>query len=338
VTSNPPVYKKKDFASDQMVRWCPGCGDYAILAQVQTVFSKLGIPREDFAVIAGIGCSSRFPYYMETYGFHTIHGRAPAVATGLKATRPELSVWLVTGDGDGLSIGGNHLIHLLRRNVDLNVMLFNNRIYGLTKGQYSPTSEMGKRTKSSPMGSLDAPFNPLLLALGAGGSFIARSVDVFAKHLQAQLTAMPAHTGTSFLEIFQNCIIFNDDAFDNVTDRDARKGNVLYLEAGEPLVWGREDARHGFVLNGMALEAVDVVDGDVSGILRHDTSDKMLATLLASLDPTRGDPIPIGIFYQEDRPAYDQQFQGQLDESRKTLGTGDLHALLHAGDTWKVRG
>ncbi|HHO54296.1 MAG TPA: 2-oxoacid:ferredoxin oxidoreductase subunit beta, partial [Deltaproteobacteria bacterium] len=221
--STQPPYKKKDFASDQLVRWCPGCGDYAILAQVQSVFASLGIPKHDFAVIAGIGCSSRFPYYMETYGFHTIHGRAPAFATGLKCTRPELSVWLVTGDGDGLSIGGNHLIHLFRRNVDVNVMLFNNRIYGLTKGQYSPTSEVGKRTKSTPMGSLDAPFNPLLLALGAGCTYVARSVDIFAAHLKAQLEAMPAHKGTSFVEIYQNCLIFNNHAFENVTDKSARK-------------------------------------------------------------------------------------------------------------------
>ncbi len=336
MTSNPTTYKKKDFASDQLVRWCPGCGDYAILAQVQSVFANLGRPREEFAVVAGIGCSSRFPYYMETYGFHTIHGRAPAVATGLKVTRPELSVWLVTGDGDGLSIGGNHLAHLFRRNVDLNVMLFNNRIYGLTKGQYSPTSEVGKRTKSTPMGSLDAPFNPLLFALGTGCTFISRSVDIFAKHLQEVLTAMPEHEGTSFVEIYQNCLIFNDNAFDNVTEKSARKENVLYLQAGEPLIWGQEQ-RFGYVLDGLALRRI-VVDGPEaeSQVLRHDPSNKMLATLLASLEPAEGHPVPVGIFYQEHRPSYDAQFQAQMAESTQKLGTGDLHKLLHSGDTWEV--
>jgi 2-oxoglutarate ferredoxin oxidoreductase subunit beta len=335
MSANPASYKKKDFASDQLVRWCPGCGDYAILSQVQSVFAELGIARHDFAVIAGIGCSSRFPYYMETYGFHTIHGRAPAFATGLKATRPELSVWLVTGDGDGLSIGGNHLIHLFRRNVDLNVMMFNNRIYGLTKGQYSPTSEVGKKTKSTPMGSLDAPFNPLLLALGAGCTFVSRSVDIFAKHLQATLVAMPEHQGTSFVEIYQNCLIFNDDAFSHVTDKDARKENVLYLEAGEPLIWG-EATRYGYVLDGLALKRVEVTDENEGAILRHDPSSKLLATMLASLDATKGDPVPIGVFYRESRPTYDQQFRAQLDESKQKLGTGDLRKLLHSGDTWKV--
>ena len=335
MTSNPTL-KKKDFASDQLVRWCPGCGDYAILAQVQAVFAQMGLPREQYAVIAGIGCSSRFPYYMETYGFHTIHGRAPAFATGLKCTRPELSVWLVTGDGDGLSIGGNHLIHLFRRNVDLNVMLFNNRIYGLTKGQYSPTSEVGKRTKSTPMGSLDAPFNPLLLALGAGCTFVSRSVDVFAKHLQATLLAMPEHQGTSFVEIYQNCLIFNDNAFDNVTDKGSRKENVLYLEAGEPLIWGNEK-RYGFVLGNLALLKVEIDGPETEAkVLRHDPSNKMMAMMLAALSPENGDPVPVGIFYQEDRPSYDSQFVDQVAESRQTLGTGDLHRLLHQGDTWKV--
>ncbi|MBX2797006.1 MAG: 2-oxoacid:ferredoxin oxidoreductase subunit beta [Myxococcales bacterium] len=338
MTTTPAPYKKKDFASDQLVRWCPGCGDYAILAQVQTVFAKLGIPKEDFAVIAGIGCSSRFPYYMETYGFHTIHGRAPAFATGLKVTRPELSVWLVTGDGDGLSIGGNHLIHLFRRNVDVNVMLFNNRIYGLTKGQYSPTSEVGKKTKSTPMGSLDAPFNPLLLALGSGSTYVARSVDIFAKHLQATLLDMPEHKGTSFVEIYQNCLIFNDNAFDNVTEKQARKENVLYLEPGEPLIWGTE-ARFGLVLEGLALQRIAVnTPEDEARVLRHDPSNKLLATMLASLDPTKGDPVPIGLFYKEERAPYDAQFTEQVSQAQQKLGTGDLRRLLHAGDTWHVPG
>ena len=248
---------RKDFVSDQDVRWCPGCGDYAILSAIQKTMPEVGVPREKMAFISGIGCSSRFPYYMDTYGFHTIHGRAPAFATGLKCTNPELSVWVVTGDGDGLSIGGNHLLHAIRRNVDLNILLFNNRIYGLTKGQYSPTSESGKRTKSSPMGSLEEPFNPLTLALGAGAAYVARSVDVFTKHLREQLTAADAHTGTSFLEIYQNCNIFNDGAFVGFTDRKVRDEKVLYLKAGEPLVWGKE-ARKGLALDGLKLKVVDI--------------------------------------------------------------------------------
>ncbi|MEN0068033.1 MAG: 2-oxoacid:ferredoxin oxidoreductase subunit beta [Myxococcota bacterium] len=336
MTANPPL-KKKDFESDQLVRWCPGCGDYAILAHVQATFAKLGIPQHDYAVIAGIGCSSRFPYYMETYGFHTIHGRAPAFATGLKTTRPELSVWLVTGDGDGLSIGGNHLIHLFRRNVDINVMLFNNRIYGLTKGQYSPTSEVGKRTKSTPMGSLDTPFNPLLLALGAGSTYVARSVDVFAAHMKETLEDMPAHAGTSFVEIYQNCLIFNDKAFENATGKVERKENVMYLKAGEPLVYGKEH-RFGYVLDGLELKRIEITDeAQEAGLLKHDPTNKLLATMLASFDPTKGDPVVIGLFYREDRVVYDQQFQEQADAAVKKLGTGDLRQLIHAGDTWTVR-
>ena len=253
--TDAPKYKKKDFSSDQVVRWCPGCGDYAILSQVQSTFAGLGVLRENFAVISGIGCSGRFPYYMETYGFHTIHGRAPAFASGLKATRPDLSVWLITGDGDGLSIGGNHLIHALRRNFDINMLLFNNRIYGLTKGQYSPTSEVGKKTKSTPFGSIDRPFNPLALALGAGGTFVARSIDVDAKHLQATMQASHAHKGTGFIEIYQNCNIFNDGAFDAFRGKQERQDNVLYLEHGQPLVWGSE-TRRGLVIDGLELKGI----------------------------------------------------------------------------------
>jgi 2-oxoglutarate ferredoxin oxidoreductase subunit beta len=334
-------YKKKDFMSDQLVRWCPGCGDYSILSQVQTVLAGLDRPREEYAIISGIGCSSRFPYYMNTYGFHTLHGRAPAFATGLKVTRPELSVWMVTGDGDALSIGGNHLIHLFRRNVDLNVMLFNNRIYGLTKGQYSPTSEKGKRTKSSPMGSLEAPFNPLTLALGAGSSYVARSVDVFTKHLRAQLEAADTHRGTSFLEIYQNCNIFNDGAFVGFTDRGVRDERVLYLEAGEPLVWGKEH-RKGLVLDGLKLGIVDIAvddDGTESipdAVIRHDPTNKALATFLAELDGSDGFPVPVGVFYTEERPTYDGAFQTQVAEARKRFGSGDLASLIDAGDTWDV--
>jgi 2-oxoglutarate/2-oxoacid ferredoxin oxidoreductase subunit beta len=338
MTTNPPDTKlgKKDFASDQMVRWCPGCGDYSILAQVQTAFAELGVPKEKFAIVAGIGCSSRFPYYMETFGFHTIHGRAPAFATGLKATRPDLSVWVVTGDGDALSIGGNHIIHLFRRNVDLNVMMFNNRIYGLTKGQYSPTSEIGKKTKSTPMGSIDAPFNPLLLAIGAGCTYVCRSVDVFTKHLQDTVKKMHAHKGTSFVEIYQNCNIYNDGAFAGFTDRATRDEQVLYLEHGKPLVWGKEK-RFGFVLDGFALriQALETPE-DEARVLSHDTTNKVLAQALAALDPQRGEPVPVGVFYTESRPTYDDLFQQQLTDSKATHGMGDLKRLVNAGDTWVV--
>jgi len=334
--TDQPKLSRKDFATDQLVRWCPGCGDYSILAQVQTTFASLGRPREEFAVIAGIGCSSRFPYYMSTYGFHTIHGRAPTFAAGLKCTRPELSVWVVTGDGDALSIGGNHLIHVFRRNIDMNIMMFNNRIYGLTKGQYSPTSEVGKTTKSTPMGSLDTPFNPIQLALGAGGSFVARSVDVFTKHLQATLKASYHHAGTGYTEIYQNCNIFNDGAFASFTDRKVRDERVLFMEHGEPLVWGKE-TRQGLVLDGHTLKVIDVTDdADLAKVLVHDTSDWVVASLLARLDPAKGEPAPVGIFYQEQRPTYDSGFVQQLDDAREKLGPGDLMALLEQGDSWKV--
>jgi 2-oxoglutarate ferredoxin oxidoreductase subunit beta len=332
-----PVYSKKDFASDQMVRWCPGCGDYSILAQVQTAFSELGVPKENFAIIAGIGCSSRFPYYMETYGFHTIHGRAPAFATGLKATRPELSVWVVTGDGDALSIGGNHIIHLFRRNVDLNVMMFNNRIYGLTKGQYSPTSELGKKTKSSPMGTIDAPFNPVALAIGAGATYVCRSVDVFTKHLVEQVKGMHAHRGTSFIEILQNCNIFNDGAWSSFTERGARDEQVIYLEPGKPLLWGKE-RRMGLVARGFGQLAAIPVNGpdDEAKVLVHDPTNQALALALAHLDPSRGEPVPVGVFYTEERSTYDALFQDQLSQARARKGIGDLQALLNEGDTWTV--
>ena len=338
MANNPDVQlKKKDFMSDQLVRWCPGCGDYAILSQVQQVMADLGKPKEQYVVIAGIGCSSRFPYYMETYGFHTIHGRAPAFVSGLKATRPDLSVWMVTGDGDGLSIGGNHLIHMWRRNIDVNIMLFNNRIYGLTKGQYSPTSQQGTRTKSSPMGSLDAPFNPILLALGAGSAWVARSVDVFTKHLRKTLTEADATRGASFIEIYQNCVIFNDKAFGDVTDKKIRGEKVLYLENGEPLVWGKEGTRQGLILNGFELEVVDAnTEEEIAACVVHDTSNLILAQLLAQLDGYGGFPLPVGVFYNKPRPTYDSQFNEQVAASRKKLGPGDIEKLINAGDTWTV--
>jgi 2-oxoglutarate ferredoxin oxidoreductase subunit beta len=334
VTAASP-YTKKDFTSDQMVRWCPGCGDYAILAQAQTVFASLGIPKEQFAVISGIGCSSRFPYYVDTYGFHTIHGRAPTVATGLKLTRPELSVWVVTGDGDALSIGGNHFLHAIRRNVDFRILLFNNRIYGLTKGQYSPTSPVGQKTKSTPMGSLDEPVEPLDVALGAKATFVARSVDVFATHLRDVMTAAAHHRGTALVEIYQNCNIFNDGAFDDLTNKTTREDRVLYVEHGKPLVWGGA-RRRGLVLDGLALRIVELADdADGSGCLVHDESNAILASLLVRMHGPEW-PVAVGVLHRSERIPYDVAFHEQADQARVRLGAGDLDALLHQGDTWVV--
>ena len=336
MSTAPPTYTKKEFMSDQLIRWCPGCGDYSILSQFQTVATQLGLPRHQIAVISGIGCSSRFPYYMGTYGFHTIHGRAPAFATGLKCTRPDLSVWMVTGDGDALSIGGNHIAHVLRRNVDINIMLFNNRIYGLTKGQYSPTSEVGKKTKSSPMGSLDRPFNPISFALGSGATCVMRSVDVFAKHLRQTLLDALGHTGTSFMEIYQNCNIFNDGAFAEFTDREHRDDRVIYVEAGKPLVWGKTE-RKGLRLNGLALEMVTLDDETTEAdCLVHDPTSLMLAHMLAQLDPQKGEPVPLGTIYQVERPTYDAAFNAQLGEAKLAKPDATLEDLIHAGDTWTV--
>ena len=299
------TYTRKDFTSDQAVRWCPGCGDYAILAQTQKVFPDLGRKKEDFVFISGIGCSSRFPYYMDTYGFHTIHGRAPAIASGVKISRPDLSVWVVTGDGDGLSIGGNHTIHMLRRNLDMNVMLFNNRIYGLTKGQYSPTSEVGKVTKSTPMGSLDIPFNPLSLALGAGSTFIARTIDKETKHLQEMITESYKHKGTSFMEIYQNCNIFNDGAFSSLTDRDTKADTVPWLEDGQPLVFGSEKSK-GIRLDGNKPVVVEIGDKwSTEDLLVHDKSDYVIASLLANMTYLPDFPDPVGIFYSIQSPTYE---------------------------------
>src|SRR5687767_5966949 len=278
-----PLLTAKDFSTDQEVRWCPGCGDYSILAQVQKVMPGLGIPKENIVIISGIGCSSRFPYYMNTYGMHSIHGRATAIATGLKATRPDLSVWIVTGDGDSLSIGGNHFIHLLRRNPDVNVLLFNNQIYGLTKGQYSPTSEQGKKTKSTPMGSVDYPFNPISLALAAEATFVARSVDVDAKHLQEMVTRMAHHKGTAFLEIYQNCNIFNDGAFEYLTDRQTKVDHELKLQHGKPIRFGRDNAKGIALDNRMHPMVVDVAEHGEDRLLIHDESNQALAFLLSRL-------------------------------------------------------
>jgi 2-oxoglutarate/2-oxoacid ferredoxin oxidoreductase subunit beta len=327
---------RKDFMSDQTIRWCPGCGDYSILAQLQNALADLELPREQVAVISGIGCSSRLPYYMSTYGFHTIHGRAPAVATGLKITNPDLSVWVITGDGDGLSIGGNHLAHVLRRNVDLNLILFNNRIYGLTKGQYSPTSEVGKRTKSSPMGSLDNPIDPAAFALGSGATHVVRSVDVFPKHLRGVLADCHHHTGTSFLEVLQNCNIFNDGAFADVTARDARKERVLYLTHGEPLVWG-EARRRGLVRRGFGLAAVDLDDGVTEAdCVVHDETDRQLAWALATLDVPEA-PLILGSLYRVEADTYEHRVSDQLAQAQDTLGAGDIHRLLQSGESFVVR-
>ncbi len=329
--------KKKDFQSDQEVRWCPGCGDYAILSAVQSVFPELGIPKEKFVVVSGIGCSSRFPYYLDTFGFHTIHGRAPGVATGLKLARPDLEVWIASGDGDAMSIGGNHFIHLLRRNVGVKILLFNNRIYGLTKGQYSPTSEVGKRTKSTPVGSLDNPFNPLSLALGAGATFVARSVDVFQPHLKSVLRRAAAHPGTAFVEIYQNCNIFNDKAFSNVTDKQARTEQTLHLEHGKPLVFGKE-RRRGIRLKGVDLEVFDLVDdAGIEECLVWDekVASPTLAFALSRLVPPAM-PTPIGIFRAVETETYESRVVSQIEAEIDTKGAGTLEDLLYGGDTWVV--
>ncbi len=326
---------RKDFVSDQDVRWCPGCGDYAILAQVQKVMPELGVPRENVVFISGIGCSSRFPYYMNTYGFHSIHGRAPAIATGLKATRPELSVWVATGDGDALSIGGNHFIHILRRNLDVNILLFNNRIYGLTKGQYSPTSERGKVTKSTPYGSVDYPFNPLSVALGAAGTFVARTIDVEAKHLQDVIKRAHAHQGTSFVEIMQNCNIFNDGAFAALTEKETKSDTQLVLEHGKPLVFGKNRDR-GIRMRGHSLEVVQLGNGITeSDLIVHDETDDALAFLLSLMTPPHF-PTAIGVLRCVERPPYERILHEQIQAAKQRQGEGDLEALFKHGDTWTV--
>jgi 2-oxoglutarate ferredoxin oxidoreductase subunit beta len=354
----PAPLTKKDFQTDQEVRWCPGCGDYAILSAVQQVFPELGIPRENFVVVSGIGCSSRFPYYMNTFGFHSIHGRAPAVATGLKLARPELEVWIATGDGDSMSIGGNHLIHVLRRNVGVKILMFNNRIYGLTKGQYSPTSEPGKRTKSTPFGSVDAPFNPLALALGAGATFVARTVDVFQSHLKETLRRAAQHRGTAFVEIYQNCNIFNDKAFSFMADKENRDEQVLHLEHGKPVLFGK-GRRQGIRLRGAALEAFDLVDAAAGAAPGQAPADPVspaqrpagtldeclvwdetvaspaLAFLAASQLLPPALPTAIGVLRAVQRPTYETGVIDQIHAAEST-GTGRLEDLLAAGDTWTV--
>jgi 2-oxoglutarate ferredoxin oxidoreductase subunit beta len=336
-SSGVTTLTRQDFVSDQEVRWCPGCGDYAILAAVQSVMPDLGIPREKIVFVSGIGCSSRFPYYMNTYGIHGIHGRAPAIATGIAAARPDLHVWVVTGDGDGLSIGGNHLIHALRRNVNLKILLFNNQIYGLTKGQYSPTSEQGKVTKSTPFGSLEAPFNPISVALAAEATFVARSFDVERKHLPAMLRRMAEHRGSAFLEIYQNCNIFNDGAFVALTGKGGT-ANRIYLEHGKPIRFG-PDGEKGVVMQpDGSLRIVDVADVGESALLVHDEhrDDPSLAFALSRLAKGPTMPTPLGVFRQVERPVYGEAMEMQLRRAAEEQGPGELARLLGGGDTWVV--
>lgn len=334
-----PALTAKDFATDQEVRWCPGCGDYSILAQVQKVMPTLGIAKENIVIVSGIGCSSRFPYYMNVYGMHSIHGRATAVASGLKAARPELSVWIVTGDGDGLSIGGNHTIHLLRRNFDVNVLLFNNQIYGLTKGQYSPTSEVNKVTKSTPFGSIDHPFNPLALALGADATFVARTMDRDPKHMQAMLTRAHQHKGASFLEIYQNCNIFNDGAFEVFTEKGTKANEVLFLEQGKPLVFGANSDK-GIKLDGFTPKVVNFSDGfSADDCWVHDEKDVYKAQILVRIfdNPTLEGhlPRPFGVFYQTDRTCYEDVMSMQIEEAIAKK-PADLDKLLKGNEVWVI--
>ncbi len=336
-----PVKKvrQQDFASDQEVRWCPGCGDYAILATLKRVLPDLGIPREKYVFVSGIGCSSRFPYYMNTYGIHSIHGRAPTIATGIRLANPELSVWIITGDGDGLSIGGNHLIHIMRRNVNVNIILFNNEIYGLTKGQYSPTSPKGQVTKSSPYGSIDNPFNPIKVALASGATFVARTVDRDTKHMAEIFRQAARHKGVSFVEVYQNCIIFNDGAFREVTDPQEKPEHALYLEHGKPLLFGKEKKK-GLRLHRFHLEVVELDDPEqADDILIHDqhNPDTAYATLLAELTDKENMPIPLGVFRSIEMETYEEAFFRQIETVKTMKGEGDLKQLMVSGDTWEVK-
>jgi 2-oxoglutarate ferredoxin oxidoreductase subunit beta len=333
-----PVTTKKDWTSDQEVRWCPGCGDYSILTAVQMLMPELGVKREDTVFVSGIGCSSRFPYYMNTYGMHSIHGRAPAIATGLAVARPDLHVWVITGDGDGLSIGGNHLIHALRRNVNLTIVLFNNQIYGLTKGQYSPTSEVGKVTKSTPFGSVDQPFNPISLALGAEATFVARTHDMDRKHMIETFRRAHHHRGAAFVEVYQNCNVFNDGAFEAILAKEARPSNLIPLEHGKPIRFG-PDGEKGVVLDGQGRATiVDVADVGEDRILIHDErrEEPGLAFMLSRLARGPHEPTPIGVFRAVDRPDYGIQVQQQLVAASDQRGPGELSALLASGSTWTV--
>ncbi len=330
-----PVLKANDFASDQDVRWCPGCGDYAILAQMKKVLPQIGASLENTVFISGIGCSSRFPYYMNTYGLHSIHGRAPAFATGLKSTRPELDIWVITGDGDALSIGGNHFMHILRRNVDVNIILFNNAIYGLTKGQYSPTSKVGTVTKSTPRGSIDHPLNPLSIAIAAEASFVARAIDTNIKHLVQMLTRASQHRGTSFIEVYQNCNVFNDGIWDYAKDKATKDDTTVMLEHGKPLIFS--GGKKGIQLNGFTPAIVSLDDVAQDDLLFHDEKAKnsQLAFLLSRLRHPEF-PEPIGVFRDVDRPIYDEMINQQVAVAKEEKGDGELEKLFYSGDTWKV--
>jgi hypothetical protein len=328
------TYTAKDFASDQEVKWCPGCGDYSILKQVQSILPEIGIKRENMVFVSGIGCSSRFPYYMNTYGIHSIHGRAPAVATGIKLANPELNVWIITGDGDGLSIGGNHFIHLMRRNLDVNILLFNNEIYGLTKGQFSPTSQLGLKTKSSPFGVIDQPFNPLSLALGSGATFVSRTLDREPKSLREVLLEAQKHKGTSFVEIYQNCVIFNDGVFDEFTNKATKEEANLYLENGKPLKFGK-DLSKGIILENFEPKIIDITeDTDESKLWIHDETSILKAQILArfNFDEEFSDfPRPFGVFYKKNRASYEETFTNQVEKNKP-----DMQQILNGNITWTV--
>ncbi len=329
---------KQNITSDQEVRWCVGCGDYSILAQMKKTLIDLGLPREKTVFVSGIGCSSRFPYYLDTYGFHTIHGRAPAVATGVKLANPDLSVWVITGDGDGLSIGGNHLLHLFRRNLDINVILFNNQIYGLTKGQYSPTSPVGKVTKSSPYGSLDGPINPISFALGCSATFVARAMDRDPKHLVEMLKRAHAHKGCSFVEVYQNCNIYNDGIYFNLTDPATKSDNVVYLEHNEPLIYGKEK-NTGVKLNGFKFEKAELkTEADHEELFKHDEKnpDPGYAFMLSGLTENPELPTPLGVFRELEQDSFDKMFHQQIEDVKKDKGKGDIKKLLLTGETWTI--
>ena len=337
--TNIQELNRMDFVTDQTVKWCPGCGDYSILKQAQRVLPDLGVPKENFLFISGIGCSSRFPYYMNTYGFHTIHGRATAIASGAKLANPDLSVWVVTGDGDALSIGGNHTIHLMRRNLDINILLFNNRIYGLTKGQYSPTSELGKVTNSTPLGSLDRPFNPTSLALGSQSTFVARTIDRNPKHIQSILKRAYDHKGTSFVEIYQNCNIFNDGAFEDLTNKEVASDNIVQLENGKPMIFGKNH-NLGIHLDCNTPKIVDLdKDNNVSidDVLVHDEKDIVVASMLSSFTYNDNFPTPIGIIYSVDEPIYEQLLDEQINSAIEKLGKGNMDEVLAGGNIWEVK-
>ena len=335
ITKIVPATKPDDWASDQEVRWCPGCGDYAILKAVQRTMPELGVEPHNTVFISGIGCSSRFPYYMETYGFHTIHGRAPTIATGVKLANPKLDVWLITGDGDGLSIGGNHMLHLIRRNLDCQVLLFNNEIYGLTKGQYSPTSRTGTRSPTSPTGSLESPVKPCAFALGAGGRFVARTIDTAQKHMPDVLKRAHANKGTSFVEIYQNCVVYNDGAFDQFTEKKQAPQTQIWLEHGKPMLFA--GGSKGLKLNRetLRLEVVDVVDGDISQVIVHDETNKSVANMLIDM-PFPEFPVALGVIYYDPASSFDEAMSAQ-ETKLKAGKTADLNALLRRGQSWEVK-